>query len=291
METKQVLQQAATFFEIGSLETIEPIQRAMANQNFFVKTTQGEYVLRILRTQKLEGLQAEHTIEEQLERAGILVPHLMKGKDGEFHCEFEGKIITCSKRIPGERPAVATPELANKIGETLAIFQHTVVEVPGYAHFWLKREAAHNEIARFDKTELSERIVARIKKYEDIFDIDLPKGFIHGDLHLGNLIVTPNHKLAIFDFESTEKDILLLDLGITALSFYNDGGAGDPALVHSLFGGYESVRQLSEQEKLSFKKVCKYLSAAAAAWVYNEGHPNYAEGFLAAGDTISTLDI
>jgi homoserine kinase type II len=291
MEIGQLLQQAADFFDIGSIETTEPIQRAMANRNFFVKTNKGEYVLRILRTQKLEGIQAEHAIEEQLERAGILVPHLMKGRDGQFYCEAEGEIITCSKRIPGERPSQATQRIASQIGEALAIFQRTVVEVPGYSNFWLKKEAAYKEIARFDKSELAERIAARIKAYEDIFDADLPKGFVHGDLHLGNLIVTKDGTLAIFDFESTEKDILLLDLGITALSFYNNDDAADAGLVRSLFEGYESIRKLSEKEKQNFKKAAMYLSGAGAAWVYNEGHPHFAENFLAAGDTISTLEI
>jgi homoserine kinase type II len=291
METDTLLLEAASFFDIGSIKNTEPVLRAMANQNFFVSTTEGEYVLRILRTQKLEGLQAEHAIEEQLDKAGILVPHLMKGGNGEPYCEVDGRVVTCTKRIAGERPAHATSTIAFQIGETLATFQRVVVEVPGYANFWLKKEAAYREIARFDKSELAQRITARVKEYECVFEMDLPKGFVHGDLHLGNLIVTPNGKLAVFDFESTERDILLLDLGITALSFYNDDGVADPALIQSLFEGYESVRKLTNREKQNFKTACMYLSAAAASWVYNEGYPHYAEGFLAAGDTISTFQI
>lgn len=288
MDLESVLSQAATTFGIGEMKSFAPATKGLGNQNYFISTDRGEYVLRILGTQSLDGLQNEVSIEEQLSNGGVLAAKLLPVEDGTYYIDINGKKITCSKRIVGEHPEV-TSELARKMGVTLAKFSQSVTSLPEAAPSWFLKEIALKEVDKLPDDEIGKSIKSRLSESLDLFEADLPTGFVHSDLHLGNLLLTPEGEIAVFDFEETGENILIIDLATSAIALYDDELTPDETLLRSLLEGYESLRKLIDLEKQYFNKAVMYVSAAAAAWLYNQGHERYAKESMETGSKVTAL--
>lgn len=288
MNLESVLSQASTTFGIGEMKSFAPATKGLGNQNYFVNTDCGEYVFRILGTQSLEGLQNEVSIEEQLSNSGVLAAKLLPAADGIYYIDIGGKKITCSKRISGEHPEVTT-ELARKLGITLAKFSQAVTWLPEAALSWFLKEVALNEADKLPDDEIGKNIKSRLNESLDLFEADLPTGFVHSDLHLGNLLLTPEGEIAIFDFEETGENLLIIDLATSVIALYEDEQATDDHLLRSFLEGYESLRKLTDMEKMLFSKAVMYVSAAAAAWLYNQGHEQYAKESMEVGSKVAMV--
>lgn len=288
MDLKLLLTQAATSFGIGEVQNFTAATKGLGNKNYFVSTDRGEYVIRILGTQSLDGLENEVSIEEQLGNAGVLAAKLIQNEQGNYYINIEGQNMTCAKRIIGEHPEV-TPELARKIGITLAEFSRAITSLPKEAPSWFLKDNALREADKLQDDEMAASIKKRLNESIDLFEADLPIGFVHSDLHLGNLLLTPEGKIAVFDFEETGENILIVDLATSAIALYEDEEFPDDSLLRNLIGGYETLRKLTIAEEKCFNKAVLYVSAAAAAWLYNQGHERYAKESMETGSKIVIL--
>lgn len=276
MDIQAVLSEAATSFDIGAIKETSPATKGLGNGNHFVTADKGEFVLRILKNQTLDGIKNEISIETQLATVGVITPKLLAGPESKFYAEIEGSYITCSKRIEGKHPELATEDISRKIGITLARFHAAVTQLPFAGNSWLIPEAANREISNLPQDALGSEIKAQAESSLGILGAYLPRGFIHGDLHFGNLLLTEEGEIAIFDFEDAGENILILDIAMSALSLYDHNETADEELLTSLIGGYESIRQLTPLEKQNIAKAIQYASSVAASWLYNQGYTRYA---------------
>lgn len=290
MDIQIILSQAAIAFDIGTItkEAI-PATKGLGNRNYFVTTDKGDFVLRILNTQTLDGLKNEISIEQQLRSAGIITPELISGPDSKYYVEIDGEYITCSKKLEGEHPTSATIELARKIGITLAKFHQTITEFPNKGNSWLVIETAKHEIDCLPDDSLGSEIRIQFEKSLEIFNKNLPIGFIHGDLHFANLLVTKENEIAIFDFEEADKNILILDIGMSVLSFYRHTEIVGKELLISLIDGYESIKPLTSAEKENLPDAILYASAISVAWLYNKKHTEYATAAIQSAERVISL--
>lgn len=292
MNPELLLPLAATFFGIGEIQSLTPAKKGLGNRNYFTKTDNGEFVLRILGTQTLAGLENEISLESQLKKGGVLTIELVRGTEGNYFFDSDGQIVTCAKRIDGEHPEEVTVDLARKIGTTLAKFHRSVTSIPFETPSWMFKKVALEEVGKLPDDDMGVVITKQVRDSIDLFDADLPVGFIHSDLHLGNLLVNPQGEIVVFDFEETGNNILILDLALSASSFYENDGPSDGALLKALVEGYESIRTLTTTERQCFKKAVLYATGVAAAWLYNQSHEeNARESIDSAQRVISKMDI
>lgn len=289
MDLKSEISQAATLFGIGEVRNFILAAKGLGNKNYFVSTDRGEYVIRILGTQSLDGLENEVSIEQQLSNAGVIAAKLIQTEQGNYFIDIEGQKFTCSERIAGEHPEV-TPELANKMGAVLGKFSEAITSLPKEAPSWFLKENALEEAGKLPTDEFATSIAKRLNESLDLFEADLPTGFVHSDLHLGNLLLTPKGEIAIFDFEEIGKNVLIIDLATSAIALYDDERLPNGILLKQLIEGYETLRRLTAEEKQYFNKAVLYVSAAAAAWLYNQGHERYAKESMETGSKIITLE-
>lgn len=287
-----LLESAAGFFQIGKIKSVEVASDGLSNNNFFVQTNHGQYVLRILRSQTVAGLVNEYAIQQQLKKAGVETATFLLGRNNNYYFKDNDSVITCSTRVQGI--ALTPPldaNLCNKIGALLAIF-HTNVHLPNPHQGWL-----NSSIVMKNSTTLPvEPVAATIKKYLDLsvllFDNYLPKGSIHGDLHAGNILLTPANNLAVFDFEESEKNILLLDIAKSMSEIcVTPGWHLDTTLMKSLLDGYNSIRQITPEEMKALPLAITYVAAASAVWLYQEGHHQFVQENLSVIESLQHITL
>ena len=96
--------------------------------------------------------------------------------------------------------------------------------------------------------------------------MDLPKGFIHGDLFADNsLFLDANTIGGIIDFYAGGTDYWVYDLAITILAWCAQDKALNSDYQAALINGYQSVRPLSFQEDTELPQFIKL--AALRFWV------------------------
>ncbi|HEY1074497.1 MAG TPA: phosphotransferase [Patescibacteria group bacterium] len=270
-EIQALLPTAAHFFGLGSIQNIKPTPFGIGNESFFVSSEQGDFVLRVLWEQTIEGLEKEVAIEQQLAHAGVLSAQLLQGENGNYYFTDGKYTITASRKIEGIHPHEITPDLLNQVGTTMATFHTSVTEIPQETSQWFTLDNARIEVAKVSSDEESKSAIENnVTTGSSIFNRDLPTGFIHGDLYNGNLILTPDNRLAVLDFETTERNVLIIDIARTILDMCADDVTVNTQSVEALLDGYEEIRQLTDEERESLSDAIRYVSGAMAAWLIVE---------------------
>ena len=99
---------------------------------------------------------------------------------------------------------------------------------------------------------------------------NLPKGIIHGDLKLENIIASKEKILAVLDLVDMCFDWLSLDIAMTFAHCGWKNGQPVKRLWESLLEGYQSIRLLEVAEKKALPYLHKYSILALAAWRYRQ---------------------
>ena len=78
---------------------------------------------------------------------------------------------------------------------------------------------------------------------------DLPRGVIHGDLFIDNVLFDGPEMVALLDFEQASWGKLTYDLAVTVLAFGFGQDDFRPEIVNAIFEGYIAERRLTEAER------------------------------------------
>ena len=134
--------------------------------------------------------------------------------------------------------------------------------------FWdelIDNSHANGEVTPFIKMLEKESQILKKKIPEN-----LPKGIIHGDLKLENILANKQRILAVLDLEDVCLDWLSLDIAMTFAHCGWRNGYPVKKLWESLLDGYQSVRPLKVCEKEALPYLHKYSVLALAAWRYRQ---------------------
>tara|TARA_B100001964_G_scaffold96608_1_gene108186 strand:+ start:37 stop:954 length:918 start_codon:yes stop_codon:yes gene_type:complete len=96
----------------------------------------------------------------------------------------------------------------------------------------------------------------------------LPQGIIHGDLFPDNVLGSNGEISAILDFEEVCTGPKAFDLVMSFVGFGWEGGEPVEERWTALLQGYESVRPLSNNEKMALCDLHRYATLSIAAWRY-----------------------
>ena len=96
----------------------------------------------------------------------------------------------------------------------------------------------------------------------------LPQGIIHGDLFPDNVLGSNGEISAILDFEEVCTGPKAFDLVMSFVGFGWEGGEPVEERWTALLQGYESVRPLSNNEKIALGDLHRYATLSIAAWRY-----------------------
>ena len=110
-----------------------------------------------------------------------------------------------------------------------------------------------------------------------LYDAGLPVANIHGDLWASNVFTENGRITAVFDLETTEKTLRVIDLGRTAIDLTLDmKRTSVPDILEMLRDGYDEVDALTHKERDALPDAFRLATVACSAWSYNNGFQDYA---------------
>ena len=95
------------------------------------------------------------------------------------------------------------------MGGMLAHYHAAVRSLPAAHSGWLNRSTVAQAAGRRQDSAIKAAALALIAQGEPMFESDIPSGIIHGDFHIGNLLVTSRTSAkiaAMLDFEEAEEN-------------------------------------------------------------------------------------
>ncbi|MBD3362366.1 phosphotransferase [Candidatus Dojkabacteria bacterium] len=252
------------FYSLSGLISIQRISVGLANDNFLVKTKQGEYVLKFINAYRNEIFKNDLAIQRKLKELGIRSPVYIRNLSGDYIYRKGKYRVVVSKKVRGVRPRKVSIKLAYSIGRVLAQFHLGITDLPNSIQGWMNVNSDDSKTAKI------------LRK------ADLPIGITHGDMHEGNIHVLDKKKdkvYAIFDFEEAGEDLLVVDLArsILAVCVEEQGTKIDERLMESEIKGYQSIRLLEENEKIHFGKAFTHAVDKCIKWFSENDFERYIE--------------
>lgn len=245
-------------------------EEAFANEVFDITTSDDQrYFLKILKSQHPEAITVEAEMQRRLLIAGIGTPEYLEITPGNYVGQHEDERFLLSRYIPGSSPKVVTPKLIQSLGATLARVHEALegVSVPSNNMQWLNFDRIKNDLATYDG-EVKSDLDKLVSYGSVIFDLGLPEAVTHGDLWLSNVFAEDDEITTVFDLETAEETVRIVDLvrTYTSLRFNSDYPADE--IIDGLVGGYNSVadKQLTSEELENMNQAIAYVCGACATW-------------------------
>lgn len=281
--------QLTKLFQLYSPSDLSGSERnkaAFANDVYNITDSDGQkYVMRILKNQPAENVALEAQMQRRLTEAELGTPTYIEIAPGNYVGEREGTRFTLSKFIEGRAPQAATLNLIQDLGATFAKL-HDALEgiiIPPSDMQWFNPANAQKDLAKYDGP-LKGSLALLISSGLTIFGLNLPRAVTHGDLWLGNVFAKDDKVAAVFDLETAEDTIRIIDLAraYASLRFNTDFTAYD--ISGRLFTGYDSAARnlLSQAERSNFNPTIAYVAGVCATWNALHG-TRYADPYITVG--------
>ena len=263
-EVEQFLEQ----YNINNFKDYKGITEGVENTNYFIKTSQQDYILTIYEKRVDENdLPFFIKLLSSLSDNRFPCPKPIANKNNEKINKIKNKNAALVTFLNGQSKNKITSEECFEIGKITAQL-HEITK-----KFDINRKnnlSIENWESIFEKTikqkiDLDESIIKKTKNYlnflKDKWPKNLPQGIIHADLFPDNIFFTNNKVSGIIDFYFACNDFFAYEIAICINSLcFDNNSTFNMTKAKNLIDGYTSIKTLSEDEK----KYLPILSMGAA---------------------------
>lgn len=239
-------------YDVGSLVSYQGISAGIENTNYFVTTTEGEFVLTLFEQFDCDELPYFLKLMAYLAEQGVPSAPPVADKEGFYLSYLNDKPTALVQRLCGKE--VKNPNLAQcrALGRALGHF-HTVS--PYFALYrrngrgpkWWKITA--ERVLPFLASDDATLLRNELHFQANYKHIDLPRGVIHADLFRDNSLFEGDTLCGIIDLYYACNDVLIYDLAVTVNDWCSfPEGHLDAQRVQVLFEGYSQQRPLTPLE-------------------------------------------
>jgi Ser/Thr protein kinase RdoA (MazF antagonist) len=253
------------------------------NISYSVVTQDGEYVLRTLLRQTAESAISEYEVQKRLNAHDITTPLYIPNSKGEVVTKAGEFNFALSTRVPGLKQNDDTVDLARDMGRTLARIHDALDndELTFNSQQWFNPRNISAQLESYtgpDKDFISQQTTT----YSTILEKGLPKALTHGDFHTNNIFSQNDHVTAVFDFESAEYTVRILDLARLYLTYIKVTGLDGDEVLTAIHNGYNSAAQLklTDAELGEFKNACIFVALVSLVSIYNHGNIGSSQKYL-----------
>ena len=248
--------------------------------NCRLDTAKGRYWLRIDVERSEMDVKREIDLLLYLRKHGFPCPQLLIDRTGRQYHELGGKCISLFKFIDGHKREGATLSLAQienagrVLGDLHVIGKGYKKGVENRFNFELVAEVYQEVRDRLPPyfKKITRTLDAEVGYLEHYLECKLPKGIIHGDLYLDNILFRGEKVVGVLDFEAASRGKYIFDLATAVNAFCYDGERYDLKRFEALIGGYESLRTLSLAEWDAFPNELRF---SALRFTVNRLHAFY----------------
>ncbi len=260
-------QELLTQLKLGELVELKGIQGGIENTNYFLTSSEGQYVLTLFERLTHEQLPFYLYLMKHLAQGGIPVPDPVCNQDGDILLSVEGKPAAVVNRLLGRSELNPTVTHCAAVGDMLARMhlagrdynrqQPNLRGLPWWNETVPVVLPYLNESqAALIQTELAhQNHIAASSAYTA-----LPRGPVHADLFRDNVMFDGSAKApelsGFFDFYFAGVDTWLFDVAVClndwcthhAEDIHTDG-THDAAKAQAFIAAYQAVRPFTPAER------------------------------------------
>jgi homoserine kinase type II len=255
----QDVSELLTHFDVGALIAMKGIAEGVQNSNYFIETTQSQFILTLYETQvDPDDLPFFYALLNHLHIAGCKVPRFITDKDGAWLQNIGGRpacliefLSGVSVTTPNPAQAFATGTALGEMHKALSDFK---LERPNSLGVPAFRNLA--EKCGFDGLEeiqsgLADIIFQECSFAEDNWPNHLPKSAIHADLFPDNVLLLGSNVSGLIDFYFACTDVRAYDVAVThaAWSFSPDGSQYFAEVGAGVVNGYANSFGLDSESR------------------------------------------
>jgi len=270
--------QLLTRYDIGELVSLRGITAGIENTNYFLTTTQGEFVLTLFEVLTERELPFYIELMHYLAQRNIPVPKPQTMRDGTRLTTLNGKPASVVTRLSGGYEPEPGPAHCALAGETLARMhlaaQDFHIHQPNLRSldWW---QLAVPKIDPFltpeQRTLINSALQTQIDFFGSALYTKLPNGPAHCDLFRDNVLFDGTFEqprmggFIVFYFAGWDAWIFDVAVSVNDWCIHRTTGEFKPDLLDAWLRAYAGVRPFTEEEKQSRPLVLQ--AAALRFWV------------------------
>jgi homoserine kinase type II len=257
-------------YAVGDLVSYQGISDGIENTNYFVTTTEGEFVLTLFEQHDFGELAYFLDVMTFFYQHGIPSAHPAADKAGHYLKKLCGKPAALVLRLEGRGvDNLASVEQCAAIGDILGEMHLAGREFQSRrpserGHEW-RRQTAERLIPKLqkDQADMLRNELAFQAGYEELA---LPWGVTHSDLFRDNALFAGNELKGIIDFYYASDEYLLYDLAVAVNDWcIDESGLPETQRYQALMQHYTLKRSLTESEQADWNLVLR--AAALRFWL------------------------
>ncbi len=256
-------------YALGALVAYSGISAGIENTNYFVSTTQGEYVLTLFETMGTQELPYFLELMAFLAEQGVPSAHPVADRQQRYLRSLKGKPAALVQRLPGANVVDPTPQQCRAVGQGLGHMHRVGQAYSGQREnergaVW-REMAARRVLPCLDSADAA-LLAAEMEFQAQVVTRGLQVGVIHADLFRDNVLFVDDKLTGIIDFYYACNDVLLYDLAVTVNDWCSrpDGQLDDKNL-HALLAAYREQRDFELQEHAAWPAMLR--TAALRFWL------------------------
>lgn len=265
-------------YTLGELVSLRGITAGIENTNYFLCTTQGEYVLTLFEVLTFEQLPFYIELMHHLASRGVPVPQPQTLRDGTRITELQGKPTAIVTRLSGGYEPEPGPMHCRLAGQTLARAHLAGKDFPivqpnlrGLA-WW--RETAPKVLPFLDAAQaalLNRTLTEQINFAQGADYATLPSGPAHCDLFRDNVLFDGTYEDprmgGFIDFYFAGCDTWLFDVAVSVNDWCIQRGTGAfmRRRVAAWLAAYHAVRPFTDAERTAWPAMLR--GAALRFWL------------------------
>lgn len=262
MSVELHIQEINTFlkkFNIGTARSFSHIKKGLANVVVKVRTTKGNYILKIIV--RNSGNRALYEINVLNLLQGLPVPQPIKSDNGKYIRKYNKQHSAfVYPYLEGREYKVFSKKKLIQIGDFLARFHVKTASfkssTPRLRFYDVNTALYETMVCSIRKSKRSRvrkefaYIQERFSRY--IVPKDLPQGPIHTDCKPENTIFNKDILTGVLDFDNVYTGPQVFDLATTVMWFCCKNGEFKYTDARYIIDAYAKIRPLSQKEKGAF---------------------------------------
>ena len=252
--TRRSLEPFLARYHVGSLVNFHGISEGVENTNYFVDTSDGQFVLTLFERLNYDQLPYFLGLMDHLHQRGVPTPAPRRARDGALSQPLLGKPAALVDRIPGIGVADASARQCAAVGEALARLHTDGQGFDGHrppdrsSDWWQATAEALRPQLETDECELLDDELA----FQAGVDRSrLPSGVIHADLFRDNALFAGEQLSGLIDWYYARNDRFIYDLAVAVNDWCVDEHWA-PRADHwtQLLAAYAAVRPFTDAERV-----------------------------------------
>ncbi len=256
-------------YSLGELVDYSGISAGIENSNYFVTTTQGQFVLTLFETMQAAELPYFLDLMAHLAEHDIPSAHPLADKHGAYLRSLRDKPAALVQRLAGANVEQPTAAQCTTVGAALGDMHTAGQSYSGSRnndrgpHWWKTTAQKVMPQLTHDDAEL---LSSELHFQTQFQAYDLPRGVIHADLFRDNVLFVGESLTGMIDFYYACNDALLYDLAVTINDWCSrPDGALEPELLQSMLEPYQELHPFSATEHEAWPVMLR--AAALRFWL------------------------